>query len=72
LQVAPAEPSEAAKRKRGARRSDDGLPLSSFRGLIDHLATMTLNLVASAHARKLASERTRIGVGEKTSRNGVR
>ena len=48
--VAPADPSEAAKRKRGARRSDDGLPLSSFRGLIDHLATMTLNLVASAHA----------------------
>jgi hypothetical protein len=48
--VAPADPSEAAKRKRGARRSDDGLPLSSFRGLTDHLATMTLNLVASAHA----------------------
>jgi Transposase DDE domain len=48
--VAPAEPSEAAKRKRGARRSDDGLPLSSFRGLVDHLATMTLNLVASAYA----------------------
>ena len=36
--------------KRGARRSDDGVPVSSFRGLLDHLATMTLNLVASAHA----------------------
>jgi hypothetical protein len=48
--VAPAEVSDAAKRKRGTRRSDDGVPVSSFRGLIDHLATMTLNLVASAHA----------------------
>ena len=48
--VAPADVSDAAKRKRGTRRSDDGVPVSSFRGLIDHLATMTLNLVASAHA----------------------
>ena len=48
--VAPAQVSDAAKRKRGARRSDDGVPVSSFRGLLDHLATMTLNLVASAHA----------------------
>jgi len=48
--VAPAEISDAAKRKRGARRSDDGMPVGSFRGLIDHLATMTLNLVASPQA----------------------
>ena len=48
--VAPAEVSEAAKRKRATRRSDDGTPVGSFRGLIDHLATMTLNLVPSAHA----------------------
>src|SRR5271157_2303947 len=48
--VAPAEISDAAKRKRGARRTDDGVPVNSFRGLIDHLATMTLNLVASPHA----------------------
>jgi hypothetical protein len=48
--VARAEVSEAAKRKRGMRRSDDGIPVSSFRDLLDHLATMTLNLVASAHA----------------------
>ena len=48
--VAAAKISDAAKRKRGARRSDDGVPVSSFRGLIDHLATMTLNLVASAQA----------------------
>ena len=52
--VAPAEISDAAKRKRGARRSDDGLPVSGFRGLIDHLATMTLNLVASPHAPNAA------------------
>ena len=48
--VAPAEISDAAKRKRGARRTDDGVPVNSFRGLVDHLATMTLNLVASPHA----------------------
>jgi Transposase DDE domain len=48
--VAAAEISDAAKRKRGTRRSDDGLPVSSFRDLLDHLATMTLNLVASSHA----------------------
>lgn len=39
-----------AKRKRGRRRSDDGLPVTSFAGLIDHLATMTLNIVASPQA----------------------
>jgi hypothetical protein len=48
--VAPAEVSDAAKRKRNTRRSEDGTPVNSFRGLLDHLATMTLNLVASAHA----------------------
>jgi hypothetical protein len=48
--VASANISDAAKRKRGTRRSDDGLPLTSFGGLIDHLATMTLNLVASPQA----------------------
>ena len=48
--VAAAEISDPAKRKRGARRTDDGLPVSSFRDLIDHLATMTLNLVASPQA----------------------
>lgn len=45
--VAAAEVSDAAKRKRGRRRSDQGLPLTSFPGLISHLATLTLNLVAS-------------------------
>jgi hypothetical protein len=48
--VVAAEISEAAKRKRGRRRSDDGLPVTSFAGLIDHLATLTLNVVASPTA----------------------
>jgi hypothetical protein len=48
--VAAADISEAAKRKRGRRRSDDGLPVTSFGGLMDHLATMTLNIVASPQA----------------------
>jgi hypothetical protein len=39
--------SEAAKRKRGRRRSDDGLPVTSFADLTDHL-TWTLNIVASS------------------------
>ena len=46
--VASADISDAAKRKRGRRRSDDDLPLTSFAGLISHLATLTLNLVASS------------------------
>ena len=32
--VAAGDVSAAAKRKRGSRRSDDGLPVNSFRGLI--------------------------------------
>jgi hypothetical protein len=48
--VAAAQISEAAKRKRGRRCSDDGLPVTSFHGLLDHLATMTLNLVAAPQA----------------------
>lgn len=30
--------------------ADDGLPVSSLSGLINHLATLTLNLVASPQA----------------------
>ena len=48
--AAAANISDAAKRKRGRRRSDEGLPVTSFAGLISHLATMTLNLVASPQA----------------------
>ncbi len=45
--VAPAEPSTAAKRKRARRRTDQGTPLTSFRDLLRHLATLTLNTVST-------------------------
>lgn len=48
--VAAAEISDAAKRKRGRGRNDEGLPIISFGGLLDHLATLTLNIVASPQA----------------------
>ena len=38
--------SPAARRKRGRRRTDDGVPISSFHDLLEHLATLTLNTVA--------------------------
>jgi len=41
--VAPAERSPAAKRKVATRRTDDGLPVHSFRSLLDDLATLCLN-----------------------------
>lgn len=44
--IAAAEPSAASIRKRGRRRSDDGVPVSSLRDLLRHLATLTLNTVA--------------------------
>ena len=52
--VAALEVSAAAKRKRGSRRSDDGLPITSFIDLMRHLATMTLNEVASPQAPSAA------------------
>jgi hypothetical protein len=48
--VAAVEISEPAKRKRGSRRSDDNLPITSFADLLGHLATLTLNVVAPAKA----------------------
>ncbi len=48
--VASAEVSLAAQRKRGRRRSDEGVPVSSWRDLLAHLATQTLNTVASPQA----------------------
>ena len=44
--VAPAERSPAAKRKIAARRTDDGLPVHSFRSLLNDLATLCLNKVS--------------------------
>jgi hypothetical protein len=43
--VATAKISDAAKRKRDRRRTDDGVPVSSFPDLLEHLATLTLNTV---------------------------
>jgi DDE family transposase len=52
--VAAAERSPAAARKRGRRRSDDGLPLCRFSDLMAHLATQTLNTVALPGAAQAA------------------
>ena len=43
--VAKARVSEAAKRKAHAKRTDDGLPVHSFRSLLADLATLTRNRV---------------------------
>jgi transposase len=43
--VAPAQPSPAAKRKKATKRTDDGLPASSFRDLLDALATLCRNRI---------------------------
>ena len=52
--VAPVQPSPAALRKRGRRRTDDGLPLSGFSDLIAHLATQTMNVIAVPGAKDAA------------------
>jgi hypothetical protein len=44
--VAPAERSPAARRKVATRRTDDGLPVHSFRTLLNDLATVCLNKVS--------------------------
>jgi transposase len=43
--VAPAERSEAAKRKARTKQTDDGLPVHSFRTLLDDLGTIARNTV---------------------------
>jgi len=52
--VAAVQPSPAALRKRGRRRTDDGLPLSSFPDLMAHLATQTMNVIAVPGAKDAA------------------
>ncbi len=44
--VAPAEISPAARRKATTRRTDDGLPVHSFRSLLNDLAPLCLNKVS--------------------------
>lgn len=46
--VAKAQRSEAAHRKAATKRTDDGLPVHSFRSLLDDLATVTRNTMAMA------------------------
>lgn len=43
--VATAQPSPAARRKAATKRTDDGLPVHSFRSLLADLATLTRNTV---------------------------
>ena len=52
--VAAVQPSPAALRKRGRRRTDDGLPLSGFSDLMAHLATQTMNVIAVPGAKDAA------------------
>ena len=44
--VAPAQRSKAARRKAARKRTDQGLPVQSFRCLLDELATLTHNTMA--------------------------
>ena len=46
--VAKAQRSQAAHRKAATRHTDDGLPVHSFRSLLDDLATVTRNTMAMA------------------------
>jgi len=48
--VAKAQPSPAAKRKAKTKRTDDGLPVHSFRSLLADLATLTRNTVRFGRA----------------------
>jgi hypothetical protein len=52
--VAKARPSPAAKRKANTKRTDDGLPVRSFRTLFADLATLTRNTVRWANAPAMA------------------
>jgi len=49
--VAPARRSEAAQDKASRQHHETGRPYRSFRGLLDHLATLTRNQVRFAGTR---------------------
>ena len=51
--VAKAQPSPAARRKAKTKRTDDGLPVHSFRTMLADLATLTRNTVRMAGARTM-------------------
>jgi hypothetical protein len=48
--VAKAQRSKAANRKAATKHTDDGLPVHSFRSLLDDLATVTRKTMAMAHS----------------------
>ena len=48
--VQPAQRSPAAHRKAASKRTDDGLPVHSFRGLMSELGTLTANRVRMVHS----------------------
>jgi hypothetical protein len=50
--VAKAERSPTATKKASAKRTDDGLPVHSFRSLLADLATVTRNTMAMASTPK--------------------
>jgi hypothetical protein len=52
--VAKARPSPAAKRKAKTKRTDDGLPVHSFRTLLADLATLTRNTVRCGKSPAMA------------------
>jgi Transposase DDE domain len=60
--VAKAQPSPAAKRKAKTKRTDDGLPVHSFRTMLADLATLTRNTarLASTHTMTLLATPTQI------------
>jgi hypothetical protein len=48
--VAPATRSTSAQRKTGRHHNDTGAPLHSFRGLLEHMATLTRNTITIGQA----------------------
>ncbi|MGH3905085.1 MAG: hypothetical protein ACRDTE_12965 [Pseudonocardiaceae bacterium] len=47
--VTPATRSASAARKAGRHHEDSGAPLHSFRGLLEHMATLTRNTITLGH-----------------------
>ena len=47
--VTPAPRSAGAQRKAGRHTDDTGQPLHSFRGLLEHMATLTRNTITLGH-----------------------
>jgi hypothetical protein len=48
--VAPATRSTSAERKASRHLNDTGVPLHSFRGLLEHMATLTRNTITFGHS----------------------